>query len=45
MEEPSVLDYLKSILMPWKGQRIHLPDAETDQADDDFGLFRRNHHT
>ncbi|MDO8969807.1 MAG: hypothetical protein Q7U74_03905, partial [Saprospiraceae bacterium] len=25
MKEPSVLDYVKSILMPWKGERIILP--------------------
>ncbi len=25
MEEPSVLDYLKSILMPWKYPRIEIP--------------------
>ena len=33
MEEPSVLDYLKSLLMPWKGQRIQLPDPKTEPAD------------
>ncbi len=38
MEEPSVLDYLKSILMPWKGQRIHLPDVEADQVDEDSAV-------
>ncbi|HSQ25504.1 MAG TPA: glycosyltransferase family 39 protein [Anaerolineales bacterium] len=29
MEEPSVLDYLKSKLFPWKYPAIHLPDDET----------------
>jgi 4-amino-4-deoxy-L-arabinose transferase-like glycosyltransferase len=32
-KEPSVLDYLKSLLMPWKGGRIRLPEAETDQTE------------
>ena len=27
MEEPSVLDYLKSKLMPWKYPRVELPVA------------------
>jgi hypothetical protein len=30
MEEPSVLDYVKSLLMPWKGQRIHIPSVEKE---------------
>jgi hypothetical protein len=30
MEEPSVLDYLKSRLMPWKYPRVELPPE--DQA-------------
>lgn len=28
MEEPSVLDYVKSLLMPWKGPRIRIPRPE-----------------
>jgi len=28
MKEPSVLDYVKSILTPWKGERIPFPPAE-----------------
>ncbi len=28
MEEPSVLDYVKSLLMPWKGPRIRIPTPE-----------------
>ena len=33
MEEPSVLDYLKSLLMPWKGQRIQLPNPQSEMMD------------
>lgn len=28
MKEPSVLDYVKSLLMPWKGERITIPEPE-----------------
>jgi len=28
MEEPSVLDYLKAKLTPWRGQKIEIPPAE-----------------
>ena len=27
MEEPSVLDYLKSLLNPWQKEKIHIPQA------------------
>jgi hypothetical protein len=33
MEEPSVLDYLKSILMPWKYPRIEIPPEPPAQSD------------
>jgi hypothetical protein len=33
MEEPSVLDYLKSILMPWKYPRIEIPPESPTQGD------------
>jgi 4-amino-4-deoxy-L-arabinose transferase-like glycosyltransferase len=29
MEEPSVLDYLKSRLIPWRGKKIEIPPAES----------------
>jgi len=32
MQEPSVLDYLKSLLTPWKGTRLRIP--QTDQYSD-----------
>lgn len=32
MEEPSVLDYVKSLLMPWKGQRIHIPAPRVEET-------------
>ena len=32
MEEPSVLDYVKSLLMPWKGPRIRIPPPEVEVA-------------
>ena len=28
MQEPSVLDYLKSLLTPWKGPRLRIPQSE-----------------
>ncbi len=42
MEEPSVLDYLKSLLMPWKGQRIHLPDVEPVRVEEKSGSPEEN---
>lgn len=33
MEEPSVLDYLKSRLTPWRGQKIVIPPAEPAPED------------
>ncbi|MFC1879250.1 glycosyltransferase family 39 protein [Chloroflexota bacterium] len=33
-EEPSVLDYVKSLLTPWKGSPIPFPPAEPDEAGD-----------
>ena len=30
MEEPSVLDYLKAKLTPWRGQKIEIPPAESE---------------
>ncbi len=33
MEEPSVLDYLKSKLTPWRGQKIEIPLAEGQGGD------------
>ena len=32
MNEPSVLDYLKSLLMPWKGERISIPQPDQEQG-------------
>jgi len=32
MEEPSVLDYLKAKLMPWRGQKIEIPVEPLPQA-------------
>ena len=31
MEEPSVLDYIKAKLAPWRGQKIEIPPAELPQ--------------
>ena len=30
MEEPSVLDYLKSRLTPWRGKKIEIPDLDSE---------------
>ncbi len=40
MEEPSVLDYVKSLLTPWKGGPIKLPEPEVKQAPVDAGEDR-----
>lgn len=32
--EPSVLDYVKSLLMPWKGQKVELPPLPASQPPD-----------
>jgi 4-amino-4-deoxy-L-arabinose transferase-like glycosyltransferase len=37
MEEPSVLDYVKSWLMPWKGQRIRIP-SEGAEVESEAGV-------
>lgn len=31
MDEPSVLDYVKSKLMPWKGIKIEIPEPKVDE--------------
>lgn len=33
MEEPSVLDYLKAKLMPWRGSDIHFSTSEPTQKE------------
>jgi len=33
MEEPSVLDYIKSLLTPWKRTRIEIPASITGEAE------------
>lgn len=45
MDEPSVLDYLKSLLTPWKAERIKIPEltgeettVEDDQADSEVSI-------
>ena len=32
MEEPSVLDYLKSLLNPWQKEKIHIPEDDEQAA-------------
>ena len=37
LQEPSVLDYIKSLLTPWKGQPIAFPSAEPAKPSDAAG--------
>lgn len=34
--EPSVLDYLKSLLMPWKGERIRIPEPKPTAPEEEI---------
>lgn len=38
MEEPSVLDYIKSKLMPWKGIKVEIPPEQESPAENEVGL-------
>ena len=39
-KEPTVLDYVKSKLMPWKGIRVEIPESKLDEYIDKIDNIR-----